>query len=482
MSFIKKYSVLLIPVGIALAAGVVIVLTILTSRSLARDIAKNSLGPADDIARLLDKPISERQPEVEKEIQDQRAQDVKGVVNLSRQCSMRELISYRIFLEKRDSSQQVFDEYGENYRAAVESLVRNMRALEAPGDMEVQEALNEGSQQAAARPGGYGDMGNYNPRVTRSPTSRNRNDNTRNAMVDAICGKRAEEILVYANPNLFKWYEYWSDFQFAGAEPAIQDCWYSQLAYWIYEDVVTTINNLNAGSQNVYSSPAKRLLGVSFREAVDYPKKTTGRIGYGSASGMRSYGGGVYDGNMSSRGDAPEYIRYPEGGVLDVETWMGRICNDDIDVVHFSVGVIVSSSAVMPFMKELCSAKEHTYRKDYLENGAQQTFQHNQIGILRSDVIAVERDAPDNANYRYGDEAVVRLDLICEYIFNRSGYDKIKPESIKVRLGQSEAAEGAPGAPGAPGRAVPPGRAPVRRAPAAAPTGRRGRSMPDVDI
>ena len=33
--------------------------------------------------------------------------------------------------------------------------------------------------------------------------------------------------------------------------------------------------------------------------------------------------------------------------------------------------------------------------------------------------------------YRYGDDAVVRLDLICEYIFNKNGYEKIKPESVK---------------------------------------------------
>ncbi len=480
MSFIKKYSVLLIPVGISLAAGVAIVLTILTSHSLAKNIAKNSVGPEGQITSLLRNRHSERQPDVEKGIQDRHAQDVMGVVNLSRQCSMRELISY-IFPEPLDSSQQVFDEYGENYRAAVESLVRNMRALEAPSEMEVQDALNEGSQQAVGRAGGYRDMGDYDygRRAIRRPVRRN--DNTRNAMVDAICGKRAEEILVYANPNLFKWYAYWSDFQYAGSESAIQDCWYSQLAYWIYEDVVRTIDNLNAGSQNVYSSPAKRLLGVSFREAVDYPK-TTARTRYGGGYGGVGYGGrGYVDDMFSARGDAPEYIRYAEGGVLNVETWTGRICNDDIDVVHFSVGVIVSSSAVMPFMKELCSAKEHFYRKDADDN-APMAFQHNQIGILRSGVIAVERDAPDNVNYRYGDEAVVRLDLICEYIFNRSGYDKIKPESIKVRLGQSEAAEGVPGAPGGvvPGR-VPMRRPPVRQAPAPTGTGRRGREL-DLDI
>ena len=53
MSFIKKYSLLLIPVGIALAAGVVIVLTILTSNSLSNEIDKNSLQQDKQITRLL---------------------------------------------------------------------------------------------------------------------------------------------------------------------------------------------------------------------------------------------------------------------------------------------------------------------------------------------------------------------------------------------------------------------------------------------
>ncbi len=478
MSFIKKYSLLLIPVGIALAAGVVIVLTILTSHSLARDIAAKSLQPNGQITSLLRNPHSERQPDVEKTRQDRRANDVKGVLNLAMQCTLRELISYRIFIEERDSSQQLFDEYGQNYRLAVESLVRSMQALEAPSDMEVRDVLNESTQPALGGARGYRDMGYGGFKRPGTSGSTRRNDSARKAMLDAICSKRAEEIRVYANPNLFKWYEYWGDFQYAGAEPAIQDCWYSQLACWIYEDVVATINKLNAASRNVYSSPVKRLFGMSFREAVDYPK-TTGRVAYGGGrTADRGYFG---DELYSSRGDAPEYIRYPESGVLDVEPWMGRVCNDDIDIVHFSVGVITSSSAVMSFMEELCSVKEHVYCKGYKEDGERLTFQHNQIGILKSDVIAVERDAPENANYRYGDEAVVRLDLVCEYVFNRSGYDKIKPESIKVQLGQAEPAEGAPGK-------ASPGRGPIRRGvrPMMPPTRtgapKKGRDLPDLDV
>ncbi len=482
MSFIKKYSVLLIPVGIALAACVVIVLTILTSRSLAKDIAANSLRQNGQITSLLRDPHSERQPDVEKIRQDRRANDVKGVVNLAMQCTLRELISYGVF-PPTDDSQQLFDEYGQNYRLAIESLVRSMKALEAPSEMEVRSALNESAQPAlggASRYRGMGSGGYYNP-LGMSGAMR-RNDSARKTMLDAICGKRAEEIRVYANPNLFRWYEYWGDFQFAGGDPAVQDCWYSQLAYWICEDVVATINKLNTASQNVYSSPVKRLLGVSFREAVDYPK-TTGRVGYGgigAAVGRRYARADYDDGMFSTRGDAPEYIRYAEGGVLGVETWMGRVCNDDIDVIHFSVGVITSSSAVMSFMEELCSAKDHVYRKGKVD-GERLDFRHNQVGILKSEVIAVERDAPENANYRYGDEAVVRLDLVCEYIFNRGGYDEIKPESIKVQLGQAEPPEGTPGAPSL-------GRAPIRPgarpAPPPARTGTRGkgRELPGLDI
>jgi len=151
MSFIKKYMMLLVPAAIVLAAGVVIVLTVLTSRSLAKEIAQQSLRANDQIASLLRKPLSERQVEIEKLVQDQHAQDAKGVVGLAMQCTLRELIRYDVFPRPQGDSQQLFDEFGQDYRSAIEQLVRGMRALEAPTDIEIQEALNEGPQTQAAR-------------------------------------------------------------------------------------------------------------------------------------------------------------------------------------------------------------------------------------------------------------------------------------------------------------------------------------------
>ena len=88
-------------------------------------------------------------------------------------------------------------------------------------------------------------------------------------------------------------------------------------------------------------------------------------------------------------------------------------------------------------MKALCSQKEHKYREGYSENGEIKTYKHNQITILKSEIEAIVRSSPGHEDYRYGDEAVVRLDMTCEYIFDRSGYDQIKPAPIKAMLGQS---------------------------------------------
>lgn len=479
MSFIKKYSILLIPVGIALVGVVFIVLTMLTSKSLAKEIQTNSVGPAQKISSLLSKPVPEGQAKVEEVFQNDQARDAKGVASLGKQCSMRELISYRIFPKPSDTSQQLFDEYGEKYKAGVKGLLSSMNALDAPGINEIQKEIGTATSNMrtpSRSVSNYSDYGRM-PGGRRAPvrSSRNRfqdNQNSQKAMLEAVCGRRAEEILVYANPNAFNWYDYWDSFAYDGAAKAIEDCWYSQIGYWVYEDVVSTITAINSGSENVHSSPVKRLIGVGFSKAVEIEAPRRGSIGigggYGDYGGRGAYGGGRGGygdggGGYGGSGDAADYIFNKSGGILGVEPWTARICDDDIDVIHFSVGVLVSSSGVMPFMKELCGIKEHAHRADFAENGAVANYSHNQITILKSEVLSIDRKEADHEYYRYGDEAVVRLDLICEYIFNRAGYDTIKPDSIKEALGQNEESEGAAGAVGGGAGSAPVGGRPVMR-------------------
>jgi len=93
---------------------------------------------------------------------------------------------------------------------------------------------------------------------------------------------------------------------------------------------------------------------------------------------------------------------------------------------------------VVPFMEELCSAKPHTFRGFY-GNEPEQTFMHNQISILESSVGPIDKESRSHDLYRYGDLPVVELDLLCEYVWQRTpGFEEIKPQQVKAELAGDE--------------------------------------------
>jgi hypothetical protein len=405
MKFIKKYSALLIPAAIAFAALLLFIPTILTGSSIEQDMGSR-LALSSQIRSLAKKTPSGKQPEQEKVYTASHAADARLVEQLVKQSTQRQLLAYGIFPRPQDQSPQLFDKFGEKIRTSLKELVERVSALDAPTEAEIRKETGRSTSSRSRQRGKlYG--------------SRPKDD----VIVDAFCGKRAESVPVYANPNIFEWYDFWENYKYDGFELAVEDCWYSQLAYWVYEDVIDTIGVMNTGSECVYTSPVKRLIGISFSGLADYVK-----------SKSKNYGS-----SAMSDGDRPQYIADTSSQVLGVRPWTLRVCNDDIDVIHFSVAVIVGSKAVMPFMKELCSEKEHTFRVDYAKTGAQKTSRHNQITILQSEVEPIEGDDSVHANYRYGDGAIVRLNLICEYVLYRNGYDMIKPDTIKILLNQTEA-------------------------------------------
>lgn len=403
MNFIKKYSTLLIPAVITLVALVIFVFVFLSQRALGKAINNESLSPHKQINSIINKVPSSSQYQEEASYQKQHAKDAGDILRLAKESTQRELASYKIFPSPKGTSSQLFVEFGNNYRAAIEDFVGQMSALDAPTDIEIQNETGGGR-------GGISGVGRRGQRRT---------DDKQSALVDAICRRRAQEIKVYANPSLFKWYDFWEDYEYIGTNQALQDCWYSQVAYWVYEDVVETIARVNESSSSVLNSPVKRLCGVTFQETVGY--RGSGR-------------------KLSSSmivADNPAYIVLGSAGPLKIGSWTTRMCNDDIDVVHFSVAVVVDSRSVMSFMKALCSAKMHKHKTGYLEDGEERTLIHNQITILQSDIESFDRKDEMHEYYFYGDCAVVRLNLICEYIFNRRGYDEIKPGVIKELLGQA---------------------------------------------
>jgi len=244
-----------------------------------------------------------------------------------------------------------------------------------------------------------------------------------NLIVDDICRERANSISVYANPADLSGYDFWSDYKLA-IEPneAIQDCWYFQLAYWVIEDIFDTVIAMNSEYDSVLTAPVKQLVRMSFNMGLRRPGAGGGR----ALAGLRRLKSSK---TKSDEVDKPLYIFSKDDGLT--ESCTGRYSEDDIDVMHFNIAVVLDTKSFLPFMQQLCSAKEHKFR-GFSGDEKEQTFKHNQITVLETKFKSVEKDY--YGLYDYGEEPVMELDLICEYIFNKNGYEEIKPETVKEAI------------------------------------------------
>jgi len=432
-NFLKKYAALLPPAALLLACVVVFVLVMLLNGNLRAEIDER-IKAASEVRSLVSQTPSKNQPGQEQAYQAQHSTDAQTIETLVVLTSQRELICPAsdlnapvIFPQPKEKTSQVYLEFGKKYRQAIEDFMPVIAATDAPNEQEIRNQIGA----SALRPGEY----NYAAPGGQNPSQ--------NAMVDALCLARAEKIAVYANPGLFTWYPFWENYQFKSADQALQDAWYSQVAYWIYEDIIATIGRMNAGSAKVAKSDVKRLLGVSFSGPVQVQASSS------------PYAAGYYDTPSmaaASYADRPAYVLNNTFAAASwAEPWTGRVCDDRIDVVHFAVSVVLDSRAVLKFMHELCSTKQHTYRENFVANGPQKTAQHNQITILQNDIEPVLRETdPVHTYYRYGNASVVRLNLVCEYLFYRQGYDAVKPDIIKEQLSPTQSDSTGAGQPAAP--------------------------------
>jgi hypothetical protein len=426
LASLRKYTSLFPSIGLLLVAVILFIITLLVGRSVSKKM-EDSIQTTSRLSSVASTVPSEAQAKVEEEYFQKYQQDVNTVESLAINTSRRELICYtpQIFPMPTDTSGQVYDVFGRQYRSAIEKLMERIRAKDAPSEAEIRNITGMG----AATPGmgmGMPGMGMPMPRGAGAAAG------SQNPRVDAVCTKRSDEIPVYANPSIFSWYGFWEKFVFQSVDNALQSCWSSQVAYWIYEDVISTIESLNAGSTKVAASPVKRLLGVRFDGPVILT--TTAMAG----------------GTSTAQPDSPRYVKGADSsstvGLSSASTasaspfmtdsLTGRVCNEQIDVIHFAASVIVDASLVSAFMKELCSVKTHTYQ----DGGKTETARHNQITILQFSTEPVDRDDAVHAYYRYGKAGVVQLNLVCEYLFNRKGYDKFKPAVVVKTLDPQAAA------------------------------------------
>jgi len=387
--FLKSYSSLLVPIAIGLGGALLFVPGQIISSKLKAQIDKKSLSSARAVQSMRD-VVPKQQWQVEQQYQQLHEKDVNEITKLARQTTLRKLLTYDLFPEPKGSSVFVFDDFGPRFCSALEKLIERVNAGECPTKAQLDEAKKGwGSRRSLLM--GFNKVGA--------------------TIEDELCRKKAQSICVYANPADFGCYNFWVNYKKAKSkEEALRDCWYSQLAYWIIEDVFTTIGRMNAGSENVFTSPVKRLLSVEFPT----PRKSSRSSRYAKREAKTD--------------NKPSYVLSIKEAPLP--SFTGRVSNDDIDVVHFRISVILSCEEVLHFMQQLCSAKEHTFT-GWDNSQPEQHFKHNQITILDYQVVPIDRQSQKHRLYRYGDNAIVQLNLSCEYIFDKKAYDPIKPQAVK---------------------------------------------------
>ena len=389
MNLLKKYSFLVIPAAIALV-GLIMIIVAFVINSGVKENMGNSLSLARKVQSQLNSTPSSKQADIEKAYQSKHEEDASRIAAMIAQSTMRELVNYKIFPKPKDSSRQIFKDFGSAYRTEIENMVSTLNSGDAPSDKEIETSL-------APLSGG---------RASRSEDMQ--------LVVDALCSKRAEMYSVYLNPKIFKWYELWNDYQYVGFTDAVNDCWYSQVACWVYSDIVDSVAQLNEGSTSVFTSPVKRVIGVSFSSIADLAEQGK---------------------STSASLDIPVYVSKEVAPILGAETWTGRESDEQIDVIHFSISVILAADSVPDFLRTLCSEKTHKF-KGWKGTEPEKEYKHNQITVLSSNISPVAQESTENKYYRYGDGVVVQWTGTCEYIFIKNSYESVMPDSIKEKIGK----------------------------------------------
>lgn len=441
LSIFKNKS-LLIPIIIMLVGILLFIPTLLISSELNKKIQKESIDKAlNQIKRLQQKGVSEKLLEVKKEKLEARSNDANEIKALAVETTQRQFLLPSVFdvNDPNKLSSVIFRQFGQKYREQIEQLITNasIAGAKRAGDCPTQTELNRAIEQTGATRsrmgrgmdlydmGGRGAMPNTlrRPSAGRSPLIGMRMmSEVERLIVDQVCRERAQEISFYVTPSELSGYTFWENYDLNTKKTeAVEDCWYYQLAYWVIEDIFDTITTMNADYNNVLDAPVKRLMRVNF--TMD-----TSRGGMGFARVNR----GRLRATTGDNEDRPRYVISTDKKTWLTEPCTGRYCNDEIDVIHFDVVCVVSTKDFMPFIQELCSAKEHRYVD---QSGQEHTYKHNQITILETNFASVDKeDVTQHNNYCYGDGGAIELDLICEYVFYKEAYENVKPISVKQTL------------------------------------------------
>jgi hypothetical protein len=418
LNIFKNNLALLVPILIAVVAILLFVPTSLLSGRLRQTIDQQSVQASKQIDGLIKNVDQAAEAEAMEPYINACEQDATAMDNLMKQTTLRELLDYKVFADPNQTSQLVFDPFRLGFVSGVEAMLKSLKAGGPPTDAEIYAALDASSPRSMfgrSRPRSLGAAGGGLPGRGLNLLMMTEMDRK---FVAKICEDKAKAAKVYASPADLGGYVFWSDWKFVDWDKAFRDCWCWQMAYWVLEDVATTVRQMNKDAENVLTSPVKRIMSTAFTQS------RAGRAMIGGRGGRRA--------TAPKDKQTPNYVTSIRNAMTG-SPCTGRFCNEQFDVMQFQVRVIVNAADVMHFMQELCSAKTHKFR-GWLGDQPEQTYKHNQISILESSITPVDREDYNHSSYVYGEDEVVDVDLTCEYVFYKAAYETIKPQVVKTDI------------------------------------------------
>jgi len=428
LSVFKNNMPLLISTIIALISILLFVPTHLLRARVQSQVQSESLDQWNKIQRIRQDPV---EPVTEESLEQRiqaHAADANQITALAEQTTD----------PNRGVSGLTFVEFGRRFRSGIDELIKQVNGGISPTQEEIENRLEDSAARRNRRPGmgmGMGMPGEFGDpyssgmmprRLGALPGTTGFRSEIDKMIIDNFCEDRARSLSVYVNPIDIAGYTHWENYKFdPNMEKAVKDTWYHQLSYWVIEDIFKTIKKLNEG-KNILTAPVKRFQNISFTMGLKRPGSRRS-----STAVIRAVGGRTRDQDDQEESDRPFYIVEDKDGLTESLTARYTEDGSPVDVIHFSLTVVVANKDLLSFLQELCSAKEHQFRGYPDGSGPVQNFTHNQITVLEMKSGAVNEYSPDHINNRYGDESVVILDLICEYIFYNKAYDSIMPQVVK---------------------------------------------------
>ena len=389
--------------------------------------------------------------------------DEKTVIDFCIKTSNRSVLYTKVFPEaKADESKIHYMRYAEEYSKAIDNLIgaSGLNSGDKPSQLEERNYLDDARRSRSTTGGGAGGgmgMGGFGGMGMGGAAG---SDDQK--LLAEFRENKASEISIYANETSFVLYDFWKNHDGKSGTPSMlqTDSWLSQLAFWVQEDVVLSINKINDKNKTVKENPVKRLIEISFAGQVAQTGSADtklagggmGMTGGGMGMGMGMAGGRGNTGTMVSRtggiNNLPGFVTAgtessSRGAAASTSTttsynyslanpWTNHVCDDLIDVVHLKLSVVMTTDNVNSFINALQSSRANIDGSNL----------RNQITVLEYDIIPVNIQAEEMAGYYYGSGAIAKVDFICEYVFFKDGYKTVVPAPIEQLINPSEESSG----------------------------------------